>query len=177
MSESGIRKYWWLILVVGCGAAVAALVIGDALLTPTQMFPVFLVAFSLVAVAFLWVYALDRERFWWAVIPGLSAVTFMATGATDQIVGQGSDFDWINVAVIGVGAAVIGLVLERIDAKTVLYIVAAFALGISVLMSPLAIALKIALVVVDAAAWAFIVLRLNRGQPTASTRGGLHPQA
>ena len=176
MSESGIQRYWWLIVVIGCGVVVAGLVIGDALLTPTQMFPVFLVALAVVAVAFLWVYALDRERFWWAVIPGLSAVTLMAMGTADWIVGKDSSYDYINVAVMGVGAVVIGLVLKRLDAKMTLYVIAAFAFGISILMSPLALALKLALVAVEIAVSALIVYRVNRGRPMDSTHGWLHPQ-
>ena len=170
MSESDTHGYWWLIIVIGCGAAVAGLVIGDALLTPAQMFPVFLVAFGVVAVTFLWVYALDRERFWWAVIPGLSAVTLMAMGATDWIVGKGDSYDYINIAVMGVGTAVIGLVLKRLDAKMTLYVIAAFAFGISILMSPLA------LVAVEIAVSAFLIYRVNQGRPMDSTHGWLHPQ-
>ncbi len=176
MSDSGMHRYWWLIPVIGCGAAVAGLVIGDALLTSTQMFPVFLAAFGVVAVAFLWVYALDRERFWWAVIPGLSAVTLMAMGAADWIVGKGDSYDYINVAVMGVGAVVIGLVLKRLDAKMVLYVIAAFAFGISILMSPLTLALRLALVAVEIAVSAFVVYRVNHGRPMVSTHGWLHPQ-
>ena len=175
MAESRMQKYWWVVLVVGGVAALAAMLIVATWYPGSELVGAF-VAFGLLGAAFLWVHAIDRERFWWAIIPGLGALTLMAGMLLDLAIGTESKYDYLDVAVLGIGATIIGLVLKRLDAKMVLYVVAAFAFGVSIAMSPLTIALKVVLIAVEIAAAAYIVYNVNRGRPMTSSHGWLHPQ-
>lgn len=71
MARFDVQKYWWIfILIVGA--------IGIAIIAMTQQWlPDYqnagaLLAFGLVGISFYWAYLTDKERRWWAIIPGLS---------------------------------------------------------------------------------------------------------
>jgi len=98
---------------------------------------------ALIGIVFIGVFAFNRERLWWAIIPGLGAFTLMAALAVDLYVGTDPSNDWASVLVIAGGAALIAAVLRREDAKRVLDIVAGFALGVGILMTPIAVELKV----------------------------------
>jgi len=109
---------------------------------------------ALIGIAFCVVFAIDKERFWWAIIPGLGAFTLMAAMLADAAIGTDPENDWASVLVIAAGTGGIAMVLQRPDARRVLAIVAVFALTIGILMTPMDIAIRVilALVVVVAAA-------------------------
>lgn len=100
-----------------------------------------------IGIAFLVMYEIDKERFWWAVIPGLGAFTLMAAMLADAAIGTDPGNDWASVLVIAAGTGGIALVLRRPDAKRVLAIVAVFALTIGVLMTPIALFIRVMLAV------------------------------
>lgn len=177
MSESSVKKYWWVVVIVVCALAFAAMIAMDTLAADRTIY-VAPFAFAAIGAVFLWAYAIDKERQWWAVIPGISAFVIIATGLVDRFaIGTDSKNDWVDVLVIGAGASIIGYVLKRKDAKMVLYIVSAFAYGIGILMSPAALGLRLLLVVLDVIAAVYFVYRVNAGRPMMKTPGGwLHPQ-
>lgn len=100
-----------------------------------------------IGIAFLVMYEIDKERFWWAVIPGLGAFTLMAAMLADAAIGTDPGNDWASVLVIAAGTGGIAMVLRRPDAKRVLAIVAVFALTIGVLMTPIALFIRVMLAV------------------------------
>ena len=100
-----------------------------------------------IGIAFLVMFEIDKERFWWAVIPGLGAFTLMAAMLADAAIGTDPGNDWASVLVIAAGTGGIAMVLRRPDAKRVLAIVAVFALTIGVLMTPIALFIRVMLAV------------------------------
>lgn len=116
------------------------------------------VGLAVVGAVFSGVYVLDRERRWWSIIPGLAAFTLAAALVADAFIETDPANDWASVLVISVGAAVTSLVLRRIDARRILAIVAAFALVVGILMSPLEVTMKVVVlaliaVIVAIVAW------------------------
>jgi len=113
-----------------------------------------MIASGLIGIAFCVVFAIDKERFWWAIIPGLGAFTLIAAMLTDAAIGTDPENDWASVLVIAAGTGGIAMVVRRPDARRVLAIVAVFALTIGVLMTPIEVFIKafLALLIVVAAA-------------------------
>jgi len=72
------------------------------------------------------------------------------------------------VLVIGLGAAIIGAVLKRKDAKSVLIIVAMFAFMVGIAMAPITIVLKGVLIVADILVAVFFLWR-SRSTPAISS--------
>ena len=175
MVESRVSKYWWAVVATVSVIAVALIAAFDRW-APTAAATGTAVALSLMGASFLWAYATDAAERWWAIIPGLSLFTVVAAIGADALVGTDPSNDWASVLVIGVGAAVIGAALNRPSAKSVLYIVAAFSLGVGALMAPMSTPLKVVFVVVDVVV-AVVVLRANRGQPLMPSRGELRPHS
>ena len=70
----------------------------------------------LIGASFCWVYFVDQEHFWWAIIPGLAPFTLLAAMIPDIVFGTDSKNDWLNVAVLGGGIVIVGLLiaLERL---------------------------------------------------------------
>lgn len=101
------------------------------------------IAFAGISVGFCLLYLIGRERFWWAIIPGLAALTLLGAMAADMYIGTNPSNDWASVLVLSAGAAVTALVLKRPDAKRVLGTIATFSLVIGILMMPLTAATKI----------------------------------
>lgn len=108
------------------------------------------IGLGLVGAVFCGVYAMDRERLWWAIIPGLAAFTLLAALVADALIGTDPANDWASVLVTSAGAAVIAAVLRRPDARRVLAIVAGFALAIGILMMPVDALVKVALLAIVA---------------------------
>lgn len=106
------------------------------------------IALALVGAIFCGVYATDRMRFWWAIIPGLGAFTLVAALVADAFVGTDPANDWASVLVIAAGAAVIAAVLKREDAQRVMQIVAGISAIVAIMMSPILLATKVLFVVV-----------------------------
>lgn len=146
MTGFSARRQWWVVVAIAVIIGVAAVIIADLWLPDWQSFGGF-IFFGLVGVSFCWVYSLDRERLWWAIIPGLGALSFFGAGLADIWYGTDPGNDWLSVLVLGVGAALIGALLQRIDAKRVLVIVAMFIFIVGVAMAPLGTTLTIILIV------------------------------
>lgn len=100
---------------------------------------------GLIGIASCVVFAIDKERFWWAIIPGLGAFTLIAAMLADAAIGTDPENDWASVLVIAAGTAGIAMVLGRPDARRILAIVAVFALAIGILMTPMALAIRVIL--------------------------------
>jgi hypothetical protein len=171
-----VKKSSWIVPLVACLAAIGVLVVWDTWFSPTPPIAGF-IAFVLVAVGFLYAYLSDRDRMWWAIIPSLSAVSLIGALGADLAVGTDPSNDWASVVVFGVGMAITGAVLKRTDAKTVLYVIAMFSLGIGALMAPIAVWLRIALAAASLVVWLYVIARTRGGMPRPTTTGGLTPHA
>jgi hypothetical protein len=170
------KKSSWIVPLVACLAAVGVLVVWDTWFSPTP--PIAgLIAFALVAVGFLYTYLSDRERMWWAIIPSLSAVSLIGALTADLVVGTDPSNDWASVVVFGIGMALTGVVLKRVDAKSVLYTIATITLGVAALMAPIAVAMKVVLAAAVVAVGIAVILTTRRGVSHTATGGGLTPQA
>lgn len=73
----------------------------------------------------------------------------MTSALADYIIGIEDKDQWIHVLTLGVGAAIIGVVLKRKPAKLTLYMIALITLLVGILMLPVATLLKVCLIVVD----------------------------
>ena len=113
--------------------------------------------FVLVGLVFCGVYAFNRERLWWAIIPGLGAFTLLAAMLADAYIGTDPANDWASVLVIAGGAALIAAVLKREDAKRVLDIVAGITLLVGILMTPITVVARVAFIAILAVGAAFVL--------------------
>jgi hypothetical protein len=153
-----VKKSSWIVPTIASVAAIGVLAAWDIWFSPVPPVAGF-VAFALVTVGFLYAYLSDKERMWWAVIPGLGAASLMGALASDAVVGTDPANDWAGVAVLGFGMTITGAVLKRIDAKTVLYIIAMITLGVAALMAPVTAGLKIVLVAIDVSVFVYGIWR------------------
>jgi hypothetical protein len=135
------QRYWWAVVVVALGAAFAVMEITNRALSAYQDVGDIL-ALSIIGASFYWVYSINRERFWWAIIPGLVPFALVAAIITNAIYKPESESNWLAILVIGIGILIIGVVLKRFEAKVVLFIVAGFTVIIGLLMTPFAWAIK-----------------------------------
>jgi len=126
-------------------------------------------AFGVMGFVFCTLFAIDRERFWWAIIPGLTAISLLGARAADLYVGTDPTNDWASVLVLAVGAAAMAMLLPP-DARRILTIVAGYSLVIGVLMMPIAVATKVAaLAVLGVVAVAVGSARPRRSSPDDAT--------
>jgi hypothetical protein len=155
--EGTINKHnWWLVLVVGGVLAIAVTLIQQKWM-PEYDLIAFLIAMVILAAAFYWVYTVDKKAFWWAQIPALCMIAILAAG----IVGYLTPKDASNsspwaVVTLGLGAAVIGFVLKRPTVKFVFYAIGIITLLVGILMLPLTLGWKIALIVVEAVGFGYL---------------------
>ena len=158
MAKFNRQKHWWIVII-------ALVVIGLGITSITnQWMPHYQtlgdsLAFGLIGIGFCWVYSINRERLWWAIIPGLALFTLLAAILSDLLIGTDPENDWIGVLVIGVGALIIAAVLRRMDARLVLLIVAMFSFLVGIAMAPISWALKGILIAADVLALVFYVWR------------------
>jgi hypothetical protein len=148
--ESSINKRnWWIVPVVGGILALAVVLIQQKWL-PDYDFAAFLIAIGILGIAFYWVYTIDKQELWWAQIPALAMVVLLATGIVAYFTPKdASGSSPYGVITLGLGAAVIGLVLKRPTAKLVLYIIAIITLLVGILMLPVDPIWKIILIIVE----------------------------
>ena len=147
--NSAINKgNYWIVLVVAGILAIAIVAIQKVWL-PDYGLAAFLIAMILLGVAFYWVYTLDKEALWWALIPALAMLTLFVTGIVGYLTPKdASGSSPYGVITLGLGAAIIGWVLKRPSAKLVLYVIAVITLLVGILMLPVDLIWKLLLYVV-----------------------------
>ena len=147
MGSFNPQKHWWVVVTAAAVVGIAAIVLVDEMTDTGSPVGVILFLF-LIGASFCWVYFINQERLWWAIIPGLGAFTFLAAFLPDLVFGIDPKNDWLNVLVIGIGSAITGLLLKRMDAKAVLYSVSAISFIVAIAMAPFAWVLKGVLIAV-----------------------------
>ena len=164
--ESTINKRnWWIVPVVGGVLAVAVIVI-QRLLLPDYAFFAFLICIGILAITFYWVYIIDKEQMWWALVVALVMVALLVTGTVAFLTPKdASNSSPYGVVTLGLCAAIIGLILKRPAAKIVFYIIGIITLLVGILMLPLDLIWQIILIVVEAVVIGYLTLRAARQLP------------
>lgn len=158
MSKFNAQKHWWIVIVAIGVIMTAFTLIAEQWFPALEPLSAFL-TMGLLGAGFCWAYAIDKEKLWWAIIPGLALLTILVISVAAYTLGIGIKDQWINVLGLGAGAAIIGVVLKRKPAKLTLYIVALFIFLVGILMSPVSILLKILLIAVDLLVLGTLALR------------------
>jgi hypothetical protein len=161
MVKLSAQKYWWVQLAVLLILALAVLLVVQRWLPDKELIGTIL-TLSLVGVAFLWAYRSDRQRLWWAIIPGLAAFTLIASLLSDVLVGTDPQNDWINVLVLGAGTAIIAAVVSHNNARITLAIVTMFLVLVGFAVAPISILLKVILIAVDIAVVGWYIWRRKK---------------
>ena len=162
MEGSINKRNWWMVLVVATILAFAVTLIQQKWL-PDYDLVAFLIIVVILGVAFYWVYTIDKQGLWWAIIPALAMVTLLVTGIVAYFAPKdASGSSPYGVITMGLGAAVIGWVLKRPAAKFVLYAIAMITLFVGILMLPVAVIWKIILTVVDVLLIGYLIWQSNR---------------
>ena len=156
------KRYWWVILVVAAILSIGVVLIQQKWL-PEQDFIAFFVAIVILGIAFYWVYAIDTQELWWSLIPSMAMVTLLATGIvgyfTPKDASRSSPY---GVVTLGLGAAIMGIVLKRPGAKIVLYMIAMITLLVGFVMLPIDLIWKIILIVVEVLLIGYLIWQTNR---------------
>ena len=162
MNSAINKRNYWIVLVVAGILAMAVVLIQQKWL-PDYDLAAFLIAMTLLGVAFYWVYTLDKEVLWWALIPALAMLTLFVTGIVGYLTPKdASGSSPYGVITLGLGAAIIGWVLKRPSAKIVLYVIAVITLLVGILMLPLDLIWKLLLIVVEVAAIGYLIWQTSR---------------
>ena len=167
MAIFNAQKYWWVVIIAVAVIGIAAILITEQWMPGYQSVGVAL-AFSMIGIAFCWAYSINKMDLWWAIIPGLGVFVLLAALLADYFIGTDPENDWISVLVIGVGAATIGVILKRKDAKFVLLVVSIITVLVGIAMAPLTPTLKIILIAVDILGPGILLWR-KRGSFTKTT--------
>ena len=143
------KRNWWIVLVVG-GALAAVVTLIQQTLLPAYDFAAFLIVMVILAIAFYWVYAFDKQGLWWAQIPGLAMMVLLVTGVVGYFTPKdASGSSPYGVVTLGLGAAVMGALLKHSRAKFVMYVIAMITLLVGFLMLPVDLVWKIILIAVE----------------------------
>ena len=134
-NTTGKNKWWIATLLVGF-LGVVEMVVVDRWIPSLEIIGL-MVFLGLLGACFIWGYLVDREKYWWSIIPGLALLVILVAGLVDTLLSKITTDDWINVLVLGAGAALIAWVLKRRDARTTLIIVAVITIMVGILMAPL----------------------------------------
>jgi len=162
MNSAINKRNYWIVLVVAGILAMAVVLIQQKWL-PDYDLAAFLIAMTLLGVAFYWVYTLDKEVLWWALIPALAMLTLFVTGIVGYLTPKdASGSSPYGVITLGLGAAIIGWVLKRPSAKIVLYVIAVITLLVGILMLPLDLIWKLLLIVVEVAVIGYLIWQTSR---------------
>jgi hypothetical protein len=149
MASSINKRNWWIVLVVGGILAMAVTLIHQKWL-PDYDFAAFLIAIGVLGIAFYWVYTIDKQGLWWALIPALVMAALLATGIVAYFTPKdASGSSPFGVITLGIGAAIIGLILKRPNVKFVFYIIAIITLLVGTLMLAVAPIWKIIFYIVE----------------------------
>jgi len=156
------KRNWWVVVVVATILAVVVMLIQQNWL-PDYAFVAFLLIMVILGVAFFWVYTIDKQEFWWALIPTLSMVVLLVTGIVGYFTPKdASGSSPYAVVTMGIGAAIVGLVLKHPGAKFVLYAIAIITLLVGILMLPIDLIWKIVLIVVEILLIGYLALQTSR---------------
>jgi hypothetical protein len=156
------KRNWWIVLVVGAILAFAVTLIQQKWL-PDYDFAAFLIAIIILGIAFYWVYTVDKQGLWWALIPALAMATLLVTGIVAYFTPKdASGSSPYGVITMGLGAAIIGFVLKRPAAKFVLYVIAIITLFVGILMLPVDFIWKIILIIVEVLLIGYLIWQTNR---------------
>ncbi len=166
MAGFDAKKNWWM-AVLALAALGTAVVIATDRWIPGYKEAGFYVGMGLIGAGFCWAYLVDKDRLWWAIIPGLSIFAVMAAALPDFIIGTDPRNDWINVLVLGAGAAVIGALLKRMNARIILLIISMITVAVGIAMAPFAAVVKVVLILTAGLAIAFYLWRLRDRLPKA----------
>jgi len=158
MAGFNAQKHWWIVIVAVAVLAVAGLQITDQWMPENSVIGAFLF-FALIGAGFCWVYSINRERLWWAIIPGLLSFAMLVALLSDAFVGTDPANDWISVLIMGVGAAIVGAVLKRPNARLGLVFAAMITLLVGIAMAPITLALKAVLIAADVVGFGFYAWR------------------
>jgi hypothetical protein len=161
--ESTINKRnYWIVLVVAAILAIGVVLIQQKWL-PDYDFAAFLVAIIILGIAFYWVYSIDKQGLWWAQIPALVMVALLATGIVAYFTPKdASGSSPYGVITLGIGAAVIGLVLKRPTVKLVFYIIAIITLLVGTLMLAVDPIWKILLFIAESVPIIYLIRQTRR---------------
>lgn len=161
--ESTINKRNWWIVLVGAAILTIAVALIQQKWLPDYGFVVFLFVVIVLGIAFYWVYTIDKQELWWALIPALAMATLLVTGFVAYLTPKdASGSSPYGVITLGLGAAVIGFVLKRPVAKFVLYVIAIITLMVGILMLPLDLVWKILLIVAEILLIGYLIWQTNR---------------
>lgn len=160
---NGIDKRNWWVVVGAAGILAIVLTLIQQLWLPDLAFAVFLLDMVILGAAFYWAYTSDKQKLWWALIPALAMMVLLATG----IVAYFTPKDATNsspsgVVTMGLGAAIMGVVLKHHNAKLVMYSIAMITLLVGILMLPLDLVWKIILIVVEIALLLYMIWQMQR---------------
>ena len=161
--ESSINKRnYWIVLVVAAILAIGVVLIQKNWL-PDYDFAAFLVAMIILGIAFYWVYSIDKQELWWAQIPALVMVALLATGIVAYFTPKdASGSSPFGVITLGIGAAVIGLILKRPTVKLVFFIIAIITLLVGTLMLSIEPIWKILLFIAESLPIIYLIRQTRR---------------
>ena len=155
------KRNWWIVLVVAAALAFAVTLIQQKWL-PDYDLAAFLLAVVILGIAFYWVYTIDKQGFWWALIPALAMMVLLATGIVAYFTPKdASGSSPLGVITMGLGAAIIGFVLKRPAAKFVLYAIAIITLLVGILMLPVDLIWKIIFIVLEVLLIGYLIWQTN----------------
>ena len=162
MASLNNKRNWWIILVVATVLVVAATVIQRQWL-PDYDFATFLFIIIVLGLAFYWVYTIDRQALWWALIPALAMAVLLATGIVAYFTPKdASGSSPYGVITMGLGVAIMGLLFKRPGIKFVLYVIAIITLLVGILMLPVDLIWKIILIVVEVLLIGYLIWQTSR---------------
>jgi hypothetical protein len=159
------KRNVWIIPVAAGILAIAALLIQQKWL-PDYQFEVFLLDIVILAIAFSWVYFIDKREYWWAQIPALAMVVLLATGIvaynTPKDASGSSPY---GVITLGLGAAIMGWLINHRQTRLVMYIIALITLLVGILMLPISLTWQIILIVAEVLIIGFLIWRAVANMP------------
>jgi len=117
---------------------------------------------SVSGVGFCVAYYMKKQLLWWAIIPGLGALTLLAAVLSEVVVGTDPKNDWVKVLVMAIGTAINAAAVKRPAAKQALVMVATITLLVAIAMAPLTIIPEVVLIAAEVLAGLFMALRAGK---------------
>lgn len=161
--ESAQKQHnWWIILLVGSLLAIAAFFAQQQWLPENDLAGLAAVAIILGG-TFFWVYALDRQAFWWALLPAMAMAALLVTAIVGYLSPRdASGSSPLGVITLGVCIAIMGMVLKRPGAKFVLFVIAIITLLVGILMLPIGLVWKLLLIGLEVVLIGVLIQRTAR---------------